>query len=64
MYIRHCSKDTNMKSLHLRNIAGNINLKGKKYKLLSCKCCVVQDFRYREKVKEAKKEIRDVVYRI
>ncbi len=53
-----------MKSLHLRNIAGNINLKGKKYKLLSCKCCVVQDFRYREKVKQAKKEIRDVVYGI
>jgi hypothetical protein len=37
--------------------AGRFNLKGKKYKLLSCKCCVVQDFRYRERIKEAKKEM-------
>lgn len=37
--------------------AGKFNLKGKKYKLLSCKCCVVQDFRDREKNKEDKKEI-------
>ena len=48
-----------MKSLHLRNIAGNTNLKGKKYKLLGCKCCAVQDFRDRERTKEAKKEIRN-----
>jgi hypothetical protein len=39
--------------------AGNFNLKGKKYKLLSCKCCVVQDFRSKERTKEAKKEIGD-----
>lgn len=37
--------------------AGRFNLKGKKYKLLSCKCCVVRDFRDREKNKEIKKEI-------
>lgn len=48
-----------MKSLHLRNIAGNVNLKGKKYKLLSCKCCMVQDFRDREQTKQAKKEMKD-----
>lgn len=39
--------------------AGSFNLKGKKYKLLSCKCCVAQDFRDRERTKEAKKEIRN-----
>lgn len=39
--------------------AGNANLKGKKYKLLSCKCCVIQDFRDRDRNKQAKKEIRD-----
>ena len=37
--------------------AGNANLKGKKYKLLSCKCCVIQDFRDRNRNKQAKKEI-------
>ena len=37
--------------------AGNANLKGKKYKLLSCKCCVIQDFRNRDRNKQAKKEI-------
>ena len=37
--------------------AGNANLKGKKYKLLSCKCCVIQDFRDRDRNKQAKKEM-------
>ena len=37
--------------------AGQFNLKGKKYKLLSCKCCVAQNFKDRERAKEAKKEI-------
>jgi len=36
---------------------GNANLKGKKYKLLSCKCCVIQDFRDRDRNKQAKKEM-------
>lgn len=47
-----------MRSLSIRNYAGNTNLKGKKYKLLSCGCCVIQDFRDKEKEKEAKKEIK------
>jgi len=46
-----------MKSLHIRNVAGQVNLKGKKYKLLSCKCCVIQNFRDKERNKEAKKEM-------
>ena len=37
--------------------AGRFNLKGKKYKLLSCKCCVIQDFRDRDRNKQAKKEM-------
>ena len=47
-----------MRSSHIRNYAGNTNLKGKKYKLLSCKCCVIQDFRDKERTKEAKKEMK------
>ncbi len=46
-----------MKSLHIGNVAGQVNLKGKKYKLLSCKCCVIQDLRGKERIKEAKKEM-------
>jgi hypothetical protein len=48
-----------MKSLHIGNVAGQIDLKGKKYKLLSCKCCVLQNFKVRERNREAKKEMRE-----
>jgi hypothetical protein len=48
-----------MKSLHIRNVAGQFDLKGKKYKLLSCKCCVLQNFKERERYREAKKEMRE-----
>ena len=48
-----------MKSLHIRNVAGQFNLKGRKYKLLGCKCCVLQNFKDRERAKEAKKEMGD-----
>jgi|694.fasta_scaffold00075_105 hypothetical protein len=48
-----------MKSLHIGNVAGQTNLKGKKYKLLSCKCCVVRDLRDKERTKEAKKDLND-----
>ena len=37
--------------------AGNVNLKGKKYKLLRCRCCVVQDFREEYFKKVSKKEV-------
>lgn len=39
--------------------AGNINLKGKKYKLLRCGCCEVIDFREDYKKYIAKKEIQN-----
>ena len=39
--------------------AGNMNMKGKKYKLMSCRCCVCIDFRDRELEKEHKREIDD-----
>jgi hypothetical protein len=38
--------------------AGNINLKGKKSKVLSCNCCEAIDFRERELARQAQKEIR------
>ncbi|HET8687945.1 MAG TPA: hypothetical protein VFM18_15000 [Methanosarcina sp.] len=48
-----------MKSLRLRNIAGQVKLKGKKEKVLSCKCCVLVDFRHDERCKELDDEIKD-----
>lgn len=47
-----------MKSIGNHAKAGNVNLKGKKFKLLSCKCCAVRDLRGKEQSKEMKKEIR------
>ena len=38
--------------------AGNVNMKGKKYKLMSCRCCVVIDFRERAKKALDKKEMK------
>ena len=37
--------------------AGQHKLKGKKEKLLSCRCCVILDLREEERIKEIKKEI-------
>lgn len=48
-----------MKSLHLRGVAGNCKLKGKKTKMLSCGCCDVQNWKWRERLKEAQREIKD-----
>ena len=36
---------------------GNVKMKGKKTKLLYCGCCVAQDFRFTELLKQANKEI-------
>ena len=38
--------------------AGNVNMKGKKYKLMRCKCCVCVDFREKDLNKEHKKEMK------
>ena len=46
------------------NHAGNVNMKGKKYKLLRCNCCVCMDFRYRELEKEHKKEMKEAQYEL
>lgn len=48
-----------MKSPVAWNNAGNHNLKGKKYKLLSCGCCEVQDYRDWERDKRHTKEIQN-----
>jgi hypothetical protein len=47
-----------MKSIGNHAKAGNANLKGKKFKLLSCKCCAVRDLRSKEQAKQVKKEMR------
>ena len=39
--------------------AGNVNMKGKKYKVLRCRCCYCIDFREDELHKAHKKEIQD-----
>lgn len=36
---------------------GNIKLRGKKSRLLSCGCCVAQNFKDKEREKEAAQEI-------
>jgi hypothetical protein len=42
--------------------AGNVNMKGKKYKLRFCGCCECIDFRDRELYKEHKKEISEAQF--
>jgi hypothetical protein len=39
--------------------AGNVNLKGKKYKLMRCGCCAAYDFRDEYKKNLDKKMIRE-----
>ena len=39
--------------------AGNVNMKGKKYKLMRCRCCVCIDFRERELKKDHTKEMKE-----
>lgn len=48
-----------MKSIHRGKIGGNIKLRGKLSRMLSCQCCDVFNFKPSERVKEAKKEIRN-----
>ena len=50
-----------MKSLSIRAVAGNAKLNGKLSKLMSCKCCVVTNFTWRERWREAKKEIKRII---
>jgi hypothetical protein len=46
----------------LRHInAGNINMKGKKSRLLRCGCCDCIDFREKEKNKQHEKDIDEFI---
>lgn len=51
-----------MKSLHRGGIAGNLNLKGKKSRVLSCQCCIVQDFREQVEQRRIRKELDQPIY--
>ena len=42
---------------------GNVNMKGKKYKLLSCRCCECQDFREKMLNKTITKEMSEDSYK-
>jgi len=48
-----------MKSLNRQNIAGNAKLRGKKFRLLSCRCCSVENFKHEERVHEKLNEIKE-----
>ena len=50
------TKRINMKSPVYR-LAGNVKCRGKKTKLLSCSCCMMIDFRWDYRFKQAAKEI-------
>jgi hypothetical protein len=39
--------------------AGDIKMNGKKTKDLSCRCCVLFNFKWSKRIKEAQKEISD-----
>ena len=54
----HNKRKRMVKSIH-GNHAGNVNMKGKKYKLMRCRCCVCLDFRDRELKKEHRKEMKE-----
>ena len=36
---------------------GNVNMRGKRYKIMSCRCCVAADLRHKFNEIEAKKEV-------
>ena len=49
-----------MKSIHHGKAGANAKLKGKLTKSLSCGCCCMQNFKWQERLKEAKKEIKNI----
>ena len=48
-----------MKSIRHGTAGANAKLKGKLTQLLSCKCCMLINFKHTERVKEAKKQIKE-----
>ena len=51
-------KEDNMPKSPVPRGAGNINMKGKKHRMMSCGCCYCIDYREDELKKEHMKEIR------
>lgn len=47
-----------MKSISVRDFA-QAKMRGKKTMRLACGCCEAQNFKWRERLKEAKKEIKN-----
>ena len=50
-----------MRSLGAGAVIGNINMRGKKYLLLGCKCCAMRDLRARIRDALHRKEIREAL---
>lgn len=50
-----------MKSIHHGKSGANAKLNGKKTCNLSCGCCVMQNWKESERIKEANKQIREYV---
>ena len=48
-----------MKSIYHGTVGANAKLKGKKTALLTCGCCMLFNPKHDERVKEAKKEIKE-----
>ena len=47
-----------MKSIHHGKAGANAKLRGKRQLLLSCGCCVLQNFKWKERWKNAEREIK------
>lgn len=48
-----------MRSSSVRGIAGNCKLRGKRTRMLSCGCCDLQNFKWKERWKEAANDIKE-----
>ena len=48
-----------MKSIHHGKAGANGKLRGKLTKCLSCGCCDLQNWKWRERLKEANREIKE-----
>jgi hypothetical protein len=48
-----------VKSIHHGKAGANVKMRGKLTQLLSCRCCQMQNWKWRERVREAKAEIND-----
>ncbi len=48
-----------MKSIHHGKAAANSKLRGRKTTMLTCRCCMLINFKHEERVKEAKNQIKE-----